>query len=113
MVRQTVDGALVALGPAVDGLAASAQAQVAAGETLASAVRSAYESALTAVERGILDGALLRGEVLARWQELVGTGDFMRGLQARCLECPAPNGAQPARRLATSPRSLITRLLFD
>jgi len=29
------------------------------------------------------DGALLRGEVLARWQEFVGTGDLMRALQAR------------------------------
>ena len=28
-------------------------------------------------------GDLMRGEVLARWQELVGTGEFMRGLQAR------------------------------
>ena len=29
------------------------------------------------------DGRLLRGEVLARWQEFVGTGEFMRGLEAR------------------------------
>jgi hypothetical protein len=29
------------------------------------------------------DGVLLRGEVLSRWQELVGTGDLMRALQAR------------------------------
>ena len=83
VVRQTVDGALVALGPAVDRLAASADAQVAAGQGLAAAVKAAYRDAHSAVEQGVLDGALLRGEVLARWQELVGTGDFMRGLQAR------------------------------
>ena len=35
------------------------------------------------IEQGMRDGALLRGEVLARWQELVGTGDLMRALQAR------------------------------
>jgi hypothetical protein len=28
-------------------------------------------------------GSLLRGEVLARWQEFVGTGEFMRSLQAQ------------------------------
>ncbi len=29
------------------------------------------------------DGTLLRGEVLARWQEFVGTGELLRALQAR------------------------------
>ncbi len=48
-----------------------------------SSVDSAYNAAGSTVEHGIRDGTLLRGEVLARWQELVGTGEFMRGLQAR------------------------------
>jgi Dynamin family len=83
VVRQTVDGAIGALDPAVGRLAAAAGAQVAAGEALSSTAKAAYRSAVTAVERGVLDGALLRGEVLARWQELVGSGEFMRGVQAR------------------------------
>jgi hypothetical protein len=29
------------------------------------------------------DGRLLRGEVLARWQEFVGTGEFIRALESR------------------------------
>ena len=29
------------------------------------------------------DGSLLRGEVLARWQEFVGTGELLRTLQDR------------------------------
>ena len=37
----------------------------------------------------------------------------MRGLQARCLECPAPVVARSAPGAALSPRSLLARLLFD
>jgi hypothetical protein len=83
VVRQTVDGAITALGPAVDRLARSADDQSKTAQTLSGGVAEAYRTALEAVERGVRDGALLRGEVLARWQELVGTGDLMRGLQAR------------------------------
>jgi len=83
VVRQTVGGAIDALGPAVIGLAEAADDQVAARSSLETAVRAAYQAASNTVERGISDGAILRGEVLARWQELVGTGDFMRGLQSR------------------------------
>jgi protease-4 len=37
----------------------------------------------------------------------------MRGLQARCLECPAPAAVTAARPSAVPPKSLIARLLFD
>ena len=83
VVRQTVGGAIDALRPAVAGLAATADEQVTAVEALTGGVRTAYRAAETEVERGIADGALLRGEVLARWQELVGTGDLMRAIQSR------------------------------
>jgi hypothetical protein len=83
VVRQTVGGAIDALGPAVAGLSEAADDQVAARGSLDTAVRAAYQAAGGAVERGISDGAILRGEVLTRWQELVGTGDFMRSLQSR------------------------------
>jgi hypothetical protein len=83
VVRQTLDGAIAALGPATDQLAAAADDQVAAAAALAGAVEDAYAGAHAAVERGVRDGTLLRGEVLARWQELVGTGEFMRSVQTR------------------------------
>jgi hypothetical protein len=83
VVRQTVEGAVAALDPATRGLADAAADQVKADAALRTAIDGAYRSALATVERGISDGTLLRGEVLARWQELVGTGEFMRGLQAR------------------------------
>jgi hypothetical protein len=83
VVRQTVDGAVAALSPTVDRLATAAQDQVKALDTLDAAVRAAYAEAHAQVEHGVRDGVLFRGEVLARWQELVGTGEFMRNLQSR------------------------------
>jgi hypothetical protein len=83
VVRQTLDGAITALGPAVDRLAAAAHDQVSAAAALAESVHEAYRDAQVAVERGVRDGTLLRGEVLARWQELIGTGEFMRSVQTR------------------------------
>jgi len=83
VVRQTVDGAIAALDPTTRRLAEAAEAQVSAAGALTTSVTTAYATAGTTVEHGVRDGTLLRGEVLARWQELVGTGEFMRGLQAR------------------------------
>ena len=42
-----------------------------------------YAAAVRDVDDGVRDGTLLRGEVLARWQEFVGTGELLRGLQSR------------------------------
>ncbi|MEV6932120.1 ABC transporter [Dactylosporangium sp. NPDC051485] len=83
VVRQTVGGAIDALTVDVVILAAAAEDQVAAANALGEAVHTSYRVATETVDHGIHDGALLRGEVLARWQELVGTGDIMRALQAR------------------------------
>jgi hypothetical protein len=78
-----VGGAIDALGPVVARLALAADEQVRAEKQLGEAVRTAYGEAYNAIENGMRDGVLLRGEVLSRWQELVGTGDLMRALQAR------------------------------
>ncbi|HEU4348019.1 MAG TPA: GTPase domain-containing protein [Actinoplanes sp.] len=83
VVRQTLDGALAALGPAVDGLADAADDQAAAARALDERVLTAYRTAKRTVEDGLQDGRLLRGEVLARWQEFVGTGEFLRTLESR------------------------------
>ncbi|MBV1850146.1 GTPase domain-containing protein [Catellatospora sp. NEAU-YM18] len=83
VIRQTVDGAVAALGPSTDRLAASADGQAAAVGELREAADRAYRDAELTVDHGLRDGLLFRGEVLTRWQELVGTGEFMRGLQAK------------------------------
>ncbi|WP_430640864.1 dynamin family protein [Couchioplanes caeruleus] len=83
VVRQTLDGALTALGPAVEGLAAAADEQAVAAKALDERVTAAYRTARRTMENGLQDGRLLRGEVLARWQEFVGTGEFLRTLESR------------------------------
>ncbi|MDG4762922.1 ABC transporter [Solwaraspora sp. WMMD406] len=83
VVRQTLDGALAALAPAVAGLAAATDDQLDAARALADRARAAYRSAARNAEQAVGDGRLLRGEVLGRWQDFVGTGDLFRSLEAR------------------------------
>jgi hypothetical protein len=81
VVRQTLAGALESLGGRVDLVAEGVVRQEAAAEALRQAAEAAYAKACTSVSEGVASGALLRGEVLARWQEFVGTGEWMRALQ--------------------------------
>jgi hypothetical protein len=83
VVRRTLDGALDSLRPRTAGLAAQARAQVDAAQRLRADAHAAYEGAVAEVDEGMRDGSLLRGEVLARWQEFVGTGELLRTLQDR------------------------------
>lgn len=82
VVRQTLQGALVSLDARTQSLVAATEDQTAAGEALVDAARTAYEDAATRVHEGMVDGTLLRGEVLARWQEFVGTGEFFRQVES-------------------------------
>jgi hypothetical protein len=81
VVRQTLNGALLSLGPAVSGLAEAADEQIVAAKALEERVQQAYRNAKRTVSDGLRDGRLLRGEVLARWQEFVGTGEFLKSLE--------------------------------
>jgi len=83
IVRQTLEGALNSLRPRTDALIAHATAQVDTAQRLREDAGAAYSGALAAIDDGMRDGTLLRGEVLARWQEFVGTGELMRSLQSR------------------------------
>ncbi|HWS38174.1 MAG TPA: ABC transporter [Actinoplanes sp.] len=83
VVRQTLNGALAALTPATEGLADAVDDQVRTARSLDERVEAAYRTARRVAEDGLRDGRLLRGEVMARWQEFVGTGDLIRGLESR------------------------------
>ncbi|MEV0154182.1 GTPase domain-containing protein [Micromonospora sp. NPDC050686] len=117
VVRQTLDGALAALHPAVAGLADAADEQLAAADALDERVRAAYRSAHRTVEQGLSDGRLLRGEVLARWQEFVGTGEFFRTLEARIgrwrdrLVAAVTGRPAPADELSNAIESQLVTLL--
>ncbi|WP_239097353.1 ABC transporter [Asanoa ferruginea] len=117
VVRQTLNGAVAALGPAADGLAAAADEQAAAARALRERVRTAYRGGSETVERSLKDGRLLRGEVLSRWHEFVGTGDFFRGLEARIgrlrdrITAAVTGRPQPGNQLKSAIESQLTTLL--
>ncbi|MCG5219940.1 ABC transporter [Streptosporangium sp. KLBMP 9127] len=83
VVRQTLSGALASLATRVPALADAVERQQSAALVLEEAVGGAYESGMAHFDEGMSDGSLLRGEVLARWQDFIGTGDLMRGLETR------------------------------
>ena len=83
VVRHTLDGAVRSLSARVFELAAAADDQAEALARLRRAVDTAYDEAVAHVDQASGDGSLLRGEVMARWQEFVGTGELMRALESK------------------------------
>ena len=83
VVRRTLDGVLDSFRLRVPALAAAVEGQERAAGRLRSAVVLAYDDAIHAVDEALRDGSLLRGEVLARWQEFIGTGELLRTLESR------------------------------
>lgn len=83
VVRYTLDGALRSLTPRTQALAGAADDQAAVHNQLQACVAAGYDGALRRVDEAVRDGALLRGEVLTRWQDVVGSGEFLRKLESR------------------------------
>ena len=83
VIRSTLAGAVNSLQLRGAALVSAVDAQEHAARELRLAVDGAYDQARATVGREVSDGSLLRGEVLARWQELVGTGELMRTLESR------------------------------
>lgn len=83
VVRQTLHGALDSLAARVAGIIDAVEQQHAAAGALRKSADATYEAARSNIDEGVRSGTLLRGEVLARWQEFVGTGEWMRSLQAQ------------------------------
>ncbi|WP_278236955.1 dynamin family protein [Isoptericola sp. AK164] len=82
VITATRDGVVDDLVRRTQALADAADAQQAADARLRGAVERHHAEALRQVEAATSDGALLRGEVLARWQDFIGTGEFFRSLEA-------------------------------
>ncbi|HZG36202.1 MAG TPA: hypothetical protein VEY87_10180 [Gaiellaceae bacterium] len=83
LIERTLAGALASIPPRVETVRRAVVAQAAAAGELSADADAAYDRALTEVEDTLASGKLLRGEVLARWYEVVGTGDVMRAIEAR------------------------------
>ncbi|WP_234412158.1 dynamin family protein [Nocardioides sediminis] len=83
VVRQTLEGAIRTLSRRTHSVADAATEQVDAVRRLREDVNRSYDQAVASVSEASADGTLLRGEVLARWQEFVGTGELLKSLETR------------------------------
>ena len=83
VVNQTVSGAVRTVTRKAFPIADAASAQVdAVGDLLALADRT-YDAVEVELVTAAADGTLLRGDLLARWQEFVGSGELVRSLEAK------------------------------
>ncbi len=83
IVRSTLQGALASVPERARTVLAASQRQDEATDALRLAMEETYRVAQSNIERDIAEGALLRSEVLDRWQELIGTAELMRAVQSR------------------------------
>ena len=83
VVKQTLDGTIRTLARRTHVVADAAAEQLVAIEALREAAGTAYDEDTAALLSDTGDGTLLHGEILARWQEFVGTGELLRGRSSR------------------------------
>jgi energy-coupling factor transporter ATP-binding protein EcfA2 len=89
VLTQTMSGVLDTFRTRVPVLAAQVEAQLALHAELAEHVGSCYAAGMASFDEATQNGSLLRGEILARWQDFTGTGDLLRMLQVRRTGKPA------------------------
>lgn len=82
-VRATLNGVFNSFRVRLPALARHLETQVALRADLRADVDAAYAGVLAEIDEATRNGSLLRGEVLARWQDFAGSGDLMRTLQLR------------------------------
>jgi hypothetical protein len=83
VVAQTLGGAVAAMvrnGPQVVAALRDQQRKLA---YLFDVVEKSYAEALRRIQEQTADGSMLRGEVLAKWHDFVGTGQFFRAVEER------------------------------
>ncbi|MGJ9494535.1 dynamin family protein [Actinotignum sp. GS-2025a] len=82
VARQTLSGALGSLADTCAQARASYREQVEEAKRLDADVTSALKETRASIESAIADGTVLRGEVLRRWHEMLGSGQWARALQS-------------------------------
>ena len=104
VLTQTMSGVLDTFRARVPALAAEVDAQLALRAGLLAQARECYAAGLAEFDEATRNGSLLRGEILARWQDFTGTGDLLRMLQVRRSGRPA--GRPRRRRMPTRAKAL-------
>lgn len=83
VVLKTLDGAIAAVCRNAPQVAQAVDDQAAAIAQLRGDAEGSYAEAVRTVGVQTADGTLLRGEVLARWHDFVGTGEFFRAVEQK------------------------------
>lgn len=81
IAAQTLDGALRRTTADVSELIAELQEQEKQLGELSALTNERFEQSLARINDSLNDGSLLRGEILARWQDFVGAGELLRGIE--------------------------------
>ena len=119
VVNQTVAGAVRTVTRKAFPIADAAAAQVGAVGELLAVADEAYDDAQAGLLAASRDGSVLRGDLLARWQEFVGSGELIRSLEAKVgfvrerLVNAIKGKPQQAERLAVAIEMAIEALVVD
>ena len=104
VVQQTLDGAVRTLARRTHTVADAATEQTERrAPRCARTPTRPTTAAVTQVAAASADGTLLRGEVLARWQEFVGTGELLRSLETQGRLAPRPGRQRRQGQAASRP----------
>src|SRR5690606_11571267 len=82
IARRTLAGAVDGLAASAHDIAEHAALQDDERRRLREEAVAAFSGSRERIDAALGDGSLLRGEVLARWQDVVGTGEFFRGVES-------------------------------
>ncbi len=83
IVHQTVEGAIRTLTRRVYPIADAVTEQVTAVSDLLALADKEYDAAGRDLAASVENGALLRGDLLARWRDFIGNGELIRSLEAK------------------------------
>ncbi len=83
IIRRALVGTVGDLAGRVEHVAAQVDHQVAMRAWLGDRADEAFQRATDRLTAAIANGEVMRGEVLARWHELIGTGELLHQLQSR------------------------------
>ena len=100
VLTKTMSGVLDTFRTRVPALADHVEKQLTLRSELLAQIDGCYAAALAEFDETTRNGSLLRGEILARWQDFAGAGDLQRMLQvrrgsARPASCPAGGASRP------------------
>lgn len=119
VARRTVDGAVGHIVADMPTITDAVVHQLNTADRLRGLVDEHYARAVAGLEDAASDGSLMRGEVLARWQEFVGTGQLLKRLEEgvgrlRDRIAAAVRGEPtPPERVAEAIESGLSSLLID